>query len=311
MKLDILTMDAKPGSKLDLPPQFSEEVREDLIKRAVEAAQANSRQPYGAAEQAGKRHATKLSHRRRDYKTTYGHGISRTPRKVLSRRGTRFFWVGAFAPNTVGGRRAHPPKPIKEWAKKVNTKERRKAIRSAMSATMQKALVAARGHRVPDTYPFIIDSSAESIAKTRDLRAALETLGLRDELSRTAEKKSRAGRGKMRGRRKRTARGPLLVVSKACPLQDAAKNLPGVDVCVVDMLNADLLAPGADAGRLTLFTKDAIERLDDEGLFLAGYKGPPPQKKETVSKTKAPAKRPKKESREEAAAQATKKKEKQ
>ncbi len=278
MKLDVMTMDAKLGSRLDLPRQFSEEIRGDIIKRAVEASQANSRQPYGAAEQAGKRHATKLSHRRRDYKTTYGHGISRTPRKILSRRGTRFFWVGAFSPNTVGGRRAHPPKPIKVWAKKINIKERRKAIRSAMSATMQKDLVVARGHRVPDAYPFVIDSSAESISKTRDLRAALKTLGLHDELVRAAARKSRAGRGKMRGRRKRTVRGPLLVVSKACPLQDAAKNLPGIDVCVVDLLNADLLAPGADAGRLTLFTKDAIERIGREGLFLPDYKGPSSQK---------------------------------
>ena len=47
-------------------------------------------------------------------------------------------WVGAFAPGTVGGRRAHPPKSEKIWSKKINKKENAKAIRSAISATLLK-----------------------------------------------------------------------------------------------------------------------------------------------------------------------------
>lgn len=289
MKIDVMTMDATAGSKMELPAQFDEPLRTDVIKRAVESMQANSRQAYGAKADAGARHSTKQSRRRRKYKTTYGYGISRTPRKVLSSRGTRFFWVGAFAPNTVGGRRAHPPKPHKVWAKKLNTKERRLAIRSAMSATVNKELVAARGHKVPDSYPFVLDSQAESVAKTRDLRAALVKLGLTNELSRITTR-VRAGRGKMRGRRTRTSKGPLLVVSKACKLQEAAKNIPGVDVVVVDGLNADLLAPGADVGRLTLFTKDAIDRLSNEGLFLQNYRGPSSVKEEKKPAVKSTSK---------------------
>lgn len=291
MKIDVMTMDAKIESKMDLPAQFDEPLRTDVIKRAVESMQANSRQAYGAKADAGARHSTKQSRRRRKYKTTYGYGISRTPRKVLSSRGTRFFWVGAFAPNTVGGRRAHPPKPHKVWAKKLNTKERRLAIRSAMSATVNKELVATRGHKVPDSYPFILDSQAESVAKTNELKVVLAKLGLTNELSRVTTR-VRAGRGKMRGRRTRTSKGPLLVVSKACKLQEAAKNLPGVDVVIVDGLNADLLAPGAHVGRLTLFTKDAIDRLVNEGLFLPNYKGPSPVKEEekpAVKSTSQPA----------------------
>jgi hypothetical protein len=41
-----------------------------------------------------------------------------------------------------------------------------------------------------------------------------------------------------------------------------------VDVIRVDAINADLLAPGTHAGRLTLYTESAIKRLKDEGLFL-------------------------------------------
>ena len=70
--------------------------------------------------------SAKLSKRRRAYRGSYGFGISRTPRKILSKRGRRLGWVGAVAPNTVGGRRTHPPKAEKIWREEINTKERRK-----------------------------------------------------------------------------------------------------------------------------------------------------------------------------------------
>ncbi|MCQ8904714.1 MAG: 50S ribosomal protein L4, partial [Methanothermobacter sp.] len=38
-----------------------------------------------------------------------------------------------------------------------------------------------------------------------------------------------------------------------------------VDVVTVENLNAELLAPGTHPGRLTVFTRSAIEKLD--GLF--------------------------------------------
>ena len=66
--------------------------------------------------------------------------MARTPRK--NGGGGR----GAEAPNTVGGRRAHPPKAEKEWELKINSKERKKAFRSALAATAQESYVSARGH---------------------------------------------------------------------------------------------------------------------------------------------------------------------
>ena len=116
------------GSKLkeiELPKQFNEEYHPDLIKRAVLTIRANNRQSYGAFERAGKGSSAKISRRRRDYKGAYGHGISRAPRKTMWRRGTQFGWEGAYAPGTVGGRKAHPPKSWKIFAKKININERK------------------------------------------------------------------------------------------------------------------------------------------------------------------------------------------
>ncbi len=253
--------------KKKLPTQFAEPVRADLIKRAVEAIWSHDRQPYSSDPRAGKKASAKLSRRRREYRGAYGHGISRVPRKILSRNGTQMSWVAAFAPGTVKGRRAHPPVASKIWAQKINDKERRKAIRSALAATVQKTMVALRGHVLPQQFPFIVSNAFEALDKTKTVADALGKLGLEQELMRSSRKKIRAGKGKSRGRKYRTASGPLIVVGGDCKLLKAAKNLAGVDVAEVNKLNASVLAPGAVPGRLTLFTVNAIDKLTKEKLF--------------------------------------------
>ncbi len=268
MELQIITPTNTNAGKKTLPAQFEEEVREDLIKRAVEAVVANKRQKYGADPRAGKKSAAKLSRRRRDYKASYGHGISRVPRKTMSRNGVHFNWVGAYAPGTVGGRRAFPPKPIKDWSQKINDKERKKAIRSALSATLNKELVSARGHIAPKQYPFILSKEFETINKTSKFLEALEAQGFKDELARAQVTKVRAGKGKMRGRKYQPRKSMLIVTSENCSLLKAAGNIPGIDAVEVKKINTKLLAPGTKAGRLTLFTEKAIEQITKEKLFI-------------------------------------------
>jgi large subunit ribosomal protein L4e len=261
MKIPVLDKTAKEVGKKELPKQFDEEIRPDLIRRAVLVVQANSRQPYGSDPNAGMMVSAKLSRRRRDYKGSYGMGISRTPRKVLTKRGTRFNWVGALAPNTVGGRRAHAPKAERIWDKKLNVKEKRKALRSALSATMHRDIVKARGHILPSTFPFILSNDIEHIKKTKDVIELLFALGFKEELDRTKEKVKRAGLGKNRGRPYKVKKSVLFVVGKKCSLNKAATNVSGVDVMTPEHLNAELLAPGCAIGRLTLYTEDAIDEI--------------------------------------------------
>jgi large subunit ribosomal protein L4e len=265
MKIQVVNIENSKSGEIELPEQFNEEVNADLIARAVFAVQSKKRHRYGSAPEAGKRHSAKLSRRRHDYRASYGYGISRVPRKILSRRGTRFNWQGAFAPGTVGGRKAHPPK-AKDWEKKINKKERRKAIRSALSATMLREIVA-RKHRIPESYPFVLDNEIEKVEKTKDLVVVLKKLGMEEELQRTSKKVCRAGKGKLRGRKKRTKKGVLIVVGNKCGLIKAARNLTGVDVMEVNKLDAEVLAPGAVPGRAALFTGAAIEKIRKDGLF--------------------------------------------
>jgi large subunit ribosomal protein L4e len=268
MKLPIINQEKKQTGEKDLPSQFAEEYRPDLIKRAVHALQSSARQRYGTSPDAGMRHSSTLSKRRKKYRGCYGFGISRVNRKIHSRRGTRMHWVGTFSPQTVGGRRSHPPKSEKDLEKNINKKERRKAIRSAIAATVVKGLVEERGHKIPELFPFILDSSFEQLNKTKEIETALIALGFQEELNRSLIKKIRAGLGKLRGRKYKRKKGILIVVGADCPLLKSARNLAGIDVVEAKSLNTELLAPGTHAGRVTLWTDKAIDLVENDQLFI-------------------------------------------
>lgn len=275
MKANLYDLQGNKIKEIVLPRQFDEEIREDIIKRAVLAVQSHNRQPYGPKSDAGKRASAALSRRRKSYKTAYGHGISRVPRKTMWHRGMQFGWVGAFAPGTRGGRAAHPPRPERIWGEKINKQERRKAIRSALAATVNPELIKLRGHKFENA-PIIIDNKFENLKKTKDVEGVLIKLGLQKELDRISKKIIRAGKGKMRGRKYKIKKGPLIVISKSCPLEKSIINLQGIDICHVENLNAELLAPGTMIGRLTIYTEDSINKIEKEKLFTNEYK-----KKET------------------------------
>ncbi|MFB6244873.1 MAG: 50S ribosomal protein L4 [Candidatus Nanohaloarchaea archaeon] len=251
---------------MDLPVQFDERVRPDIVKRAVLSIQSKNRQDYGADPESGLKHVTRLNQRNNAFRTQKGRGMSRAPKKAMMSRGSQFHWVGAEAPHTRGGRTAHPPKAEKDFKEEINDRERRKAIRSAIAATTDEELVSEK-HRYDGELPLVSDS-IESVEKTQELEKHLEDLGLEEELERSGEKSVRGGRGTSRGRKYRRRTGPLVVVSEVGGIVDAASNLAGVEVSLVENLNAELLAPGAEPGRLTVWSESAVEKLEQEDLFV-------------------------------------------
>ena len=188
--------------------------------------------------------------------------------------------TAAQNPHTRGGRRAHGPMVAKDWTQKINSKENAIARDSAIAATSDAEMVAARGHQFDSgvRFPIVIDGYVESREEgdekysiesiplqysTRKFIAMMEGLGLGDDLERARNGRNiRAGKGTMRGRKYRTPKSILLVVAQTDCLAKAARNVPGVDVVAVKDLSAEDLAPGGDAGRLTVWTKDAIGALE-------------------------------------------------
>jgi len=253
MKVNVYTMEGEVKEEIELPTIFNEEFRPDLIKRAVISSQTARIQPWGSDPMAGKRTSAES--------WGSGRGAAMVPR---IKNGSK----AAFIPQAIGGRRAHPPRPQKVYHEKINIKERRFAIRSAIAATSNQNLVEERGHNIENVpqLPLIVDDELATIKKTKDTREIFKNLGIFDDISRAKKgRKIRAGKGKLRGRKYKKAKGPLIVVADDKGISLGARNHSGVDVVTVENLNAELLAPGTHPGRLTIFTKSAIEKLG--GLF--------------------------------------------
>ena len=257
------------GKKVSLPDSFSTEIRTDLVKLAVASARANRRQAYGSNAHVGKRKPMSGMKHSVEW-WGKGRGVSRIMRRTGQRR-------GAQNPHTLGGRRAHGPKVEKDWSRKLNRNERRLARNSALAATTDVDMVSNRGHRFAEeisTLPIILGEYSENGEKidieafnlsggTRKVNAIFEALGLGDDLRRARDgRKIRAGKATMRGRVHKTPKSILLVVANKDGLAKAARNLPGVDVVAAKDLSAEHLAPGGDLGRLTVFTKAAVEALN-------------------------------------------------
>lgn len=98
-----------------------------------------------------------------------------------------------------------------------------------------------RGHlveKVPEL-PLVVDDKLDNIEKTKDAVAFLKKFGAYDDIAKVISSKTlRAGKGKMRNRRYKTRRGPLVVYSNAnAKLVKAFRNIPGVEVLNVFRLN--------------------------------------------------------------------------
>ncbi len=245
----LLGLDGKSHTTVPLPGAFGVPFRPDLIQRAVVAIQSHRRQPHATSPTAGVRHSVEWSGK--------GKGVSRTPRLMDSMR-------GAQAPNTVGGRPAHPPTTERIWAKKVNRAERRLAFASALAATREAKLAAARGHLLPHgaALPYVLDNQLEGLRTAKDARTVLERLKLWPDVRRAqdATHLHGSGRARRRGRVRRTPRS-LLVVTSVPGKATGFRNLAGVDVVPVGRLSTEDLAPGGVAGRLTLFSEAAVASL--------------------------------------------------
>ena len=252
-EVHVYSIKGEPVKTIELPHVFRSEVRFDMIRRAVTAFRSNRRQAYGAAPRAGLQHSVRWSGK--------GQGVSRVPR-------LRGGMTGAQAPGTVGGRRAHPPRLDKVWTKKINERERRSARNAALAALHDPSLVSARGHQYDDrvSLPLIVEDDLESLqpeeSATQEGQSILEKLGVLDDVERAKSGTHiRAGHGKMRGRRYREPRSVLVVVKDVAHARRLFGNLPGVEVVSPAGLNAEVLAPGGDPGRLALFSEGAIEVL--------------------------------------------------
>ncbi len=249
MDATVRNLDGSDADTIELPAVFETQYRPDLIARAVRAAQANRKQDYGADEFAGLRTPAESF--------GSGRGMAHVPRQEGRAR---------RVPQAVKGRKAHPPKAEKDQSASINTKAKKLAVRSAVAATTDAELVAERGHEFDEDaeIPVVVDDEFEDLQKTREVVDFLEAAGLADDIERADEGRNvRSGQGKARGRKYKTPTSILFVTSSEAGPSRAARNLAGADVTTAAEVNAEDLAPGAQPGRLTVWTESALEEVAD------------------------------------------------
>lgn len=259
MKAKVLDLQGKEKRKIDLPNCFSEKIRNDVVSKVIEAKKFN--QPYSPSRVAGRQHSASgiLVHKRHVWKSQYGRGMSRIPRKILMKRGFQFNWEGATSPNTKGGRRAHPPKvETMKKKSKINKKELQLAIKSALSATANPDKISEKYSSLKDkklNAPLIVESKITG-QKVKDILENLKKI-LGKDVYKVVEKKkkTRPGRGKMRGRKYKINAGLLLVIGN-----DEELKTKKFEVKKARNVGINDLARGG-LGRLTIYTEKAVEGL--------------------------------------------------
>ncbi len=261
MKTHLLDNQGKSIKEIDLPSFFSARIREDLVAKILEAKK--KKQPYSPSPVAGKQHAArgKVNHRRHVWRSGYGRGGSRIPRKIMSRRGTQFNWVGAEVSGTRGGMRAHPPHILSMMElPKINKKEMKIALLSALSSTasveeLKKKYSTLREEKIEHQLPLIV--SDLKFGKTKELISSLKKILGKQLFEVGLQKRSvRSGKGKARGRKYKKSAGLLIVIGNEEKLE-----MNGFDIRKANSVDLADLANGG-LGRLTLYTEKAIKDLE-------------------------------------------------
>ncbi|KAI8054363.1 ribosomal protein L4 domain-containing protein [Syncephalis plumigaleata] len=238
-----------------LPAVFKAPIRPDVVQFVHTNMRKNKRQARAVSDKAG--HQTSAE----SWGT--GRAVARIPR--VGGGGTHRSGQAAFGNMCRGGRMFAPTKTWRKWHVKLNQNQKRYATVSALAASAIPALVLARGHRIEriEEVPLVVGNGVESITKTRAAVELLKSLNAyRDVVKVSNSRKLRAGKGKLRNRRHRQRRGPLIVYKEDNGITRAFRNLPGVELANVRRLNLLQLAPGGHLGRFIIWTQGAFEMLD-------------------------------------------------
>ena len=255
MKIDVLTTDGKKSEQIELPMIFKTKINPILIHKAYINLESHKFQKHATHPTAGQDVVADSN----DPPT--GRGISRIAR-MKGGGGGRQGQAGEVA-GTRGGRQAHRPYVNKVIYKKINKKENKLALCSAIAATSSKTLIQTRGHRIEgiESFPIVISDDIENITTTSKMVNVLNNLNIYQDVQRLAKRKKRTGKVALRGRTSKIGKSALFVVSNSEKITKACSSIPGIDVCSVKDLSVLNLAPGGTLIRLTIFSKKAIDEI--------------------------------------------------
>jgi large subunit ribosomal protein L4e len=258
MQVNVYKTDGKVEKKIALPRVFERSYNKGIIRRALLSEQSTRYQPQGHYLLAGLQTTATYVGRYSTYRTLRHVGQAIRPRQKLAK--------GAMGdvrriPSSVKGRRAHPHKIEKNIVERINRKEYVMALESAVAGTANADEVRKSHAYRGESFPIVVSSQIESIAKTKDLLKVLEALSLSEDIEKSHTPKAR--HGLRRKVQRRYFRNSVLIVAKdATRLSRSGRNIPGVEVSGVSALDIGKLAPGANP-RLTVWSESAIPGLEE------------------------------------------------
>lgn len=254
MKTQSFSLTGTKQDEVELPKVFLTPFREDLIHKAYVNLDSHHYQRQGRYPNAGM-NVVAMSN---DPPT--GHGQARVAR--IRGGGPRRGQAAGVA-MVRGGRQAHPPTSEKVVYKKLNKKENRFALCSAIAATASKEIIASRGHVIEkiQSFPLVVSDDIEKISKTKEMTKILDALNLSADVQRLEKRKARSGRSVIRGRKTKVGKSVLFVTKDPKNLAKACGSIPGVDVRAANALSVLDLAPGSKPARLTVYTKSALDEI--------------------------------------------------
>jgi len=243
------------GTSVKLPAVFRAPIRTDIVQFVHTNIAKNRRQPYGVSRAAG--HQTSAE----SWGT--GRAVARIPR--VRGGGTHRSGQAAYGNMCRGGRRFGPTRVWRKWHRKININQRRYAIVSAIAATGVPALVFSKGHqieKVPE-FPFVVSDNVQQMSTAKEAVSFLKNVNAFDDVQRVIKSKGfRAGKGKMRNRRRTQRLGPVIIYDKDSGVAKAFRNVPGVECINVNSINLLRIAPGGIVGRFVIWTESAFKKLD-------------------------------------------------
>eukprot|EP00477_Mikrocytos_mackini_P000555 GAHX01000593.1.p1 GENE.GAHX01000593.1~~GAHX01000593.1.p1 ORF type:complete len:326 (-),score=43.84 GAHX01000593.1:26-1003(-) len=247
-------------------------IRSDVVKRSFNLMHRNLQQPVGRAWSLHRK-GTRAGHRNSSGSWGTGRAKARVPR--VNGSGTHRAGQAAVANFCRSGHMFSPILPWRRLHRFVPIKERNLALLSCLSASAVAPLVQSKGHILPEgtSLPLIVkDDVLEKavIAGRKGSIQLLKEIGLGTELNRCKDsKKMNKGRSKLRNRKYRTCRGPLIIhhfkksggkVSSKT-IKSVLGGLTGIEVMSAIKLNLLMLAPGGEVGRLIVWSESAFNEV--------------------------------------------------
>ncbi|KHJ48659.1 ribosomal protein, L4/L1 family [Trichuris suis] len=263
-------------STVKMPAVFTVPLRSDLVRFVHTVMRLNRRHPYAVSKEAGKcfcsvrtslfllrLYVSLIGHQTSAQSWGTGRAVARIPR--VRGGGTHRSGQAAFGNMCRGGRMFAPTSVMRRWHRKVSVTQRRYAICSAIAATGVPPLVFARGHvidKIPEL-PMVVSDKIEGYKKTREAVTFLKNLAAWEDIEKVYKsERKRAGKGKMRNRRFKRKKGPLIIYNQDNGIRRAFRNIPGIEFLQVEKMNLLKLAPGGHMGRFCIWTESAFRKLD-------------------------------------------------